>query len=185
MGIKNSNRDGISFKNSSQVKGVIRMKRVIGIILNLVLGVIIGVAGVKAFDKKSTTKQQPVRPTIYEDGFLIFNDWMKLKHEGKSLQRYFDDNRMKTVAIYGFGALGQRLYEDLQGLEVEVAYVIDRNAENIKIDGLKVVTMEEELDLVDAIIITPIQFFMSIERDLENKSSAEIVSIEDVVSYCV
>lgn len=161
------------------------MSNVIRIMMNMAIGAMIGAVVVKSLDKKNAAKQQAPAPTIYEDGFLIFNDWMKLKQEGKSLQSYFEDNRMKKVAIYGFGALGQRLYEDMKKLDVELAYVIDRNAENIKIDGLKVVTLDHELELVDAIIVTPIQFFMDIERDLESRTSADIISIEDVVSYCV
>ena len=154
-------------------------------ILNMVIGSAIGAVGCQFFHKKNTREQPTALPTIYEAGFLIFNDWMKLKSEGKSLQNYFTDNDMNKVAIYGFGILGQRLYDDLKTLDVEVAYIVDRNAAQIQIDGLKVVTLEEELGEVDAIIITPIQYFMEIERELETKLSSEIISIEDIVSYCV
>ena len=49
--------------------------------------------------------------TIYEVGFKILNKWLNLNHDGKSLQKYFDDNYIKTVAIYGMGELGKRLYD--------------------------------------------------------------------------
>lgn len=177
--------DILKQKEHRMRKGVLRMRNIMKIILNLAIGIIIGATTVKIFLKKATIKQQASVPSIYEDGFQIFNDWMKLKFEGKTLQKFFDDNRMKKVAIYGFGALGQRLYEDLKQLDVEITYVIDRNADNIRIDGLKVVTLDGELDIVDAIIVTPIQFFYDIEKDLESKMSTDIISIEDVVSYCM
>ena len=146
----------------------------------------ISLFGAMAYRKYEQQKKRKLQsPSIFELGFHIFNKWMKLKHEGKSLQKYFDDNRIKTVAVYGLGALGTRLYEDLSKLDVQVAYAIDRNAANIQIDGLKIVTLEEELEKVDAIIVTPIQFFYEIEADLEKKSKADIISLEDIVEYCI
>ncbi len=130
-------------------------------------------------------KKKSYRPSIFELGFHIFDKWMKLKYEGKSLQKYFDDNCIETVAIYGLGALGSRLYEDLQALDVSVGYAIDRNADNINIEGLKVYTLEQQLPETDAIIITPVQFFCDIECDLDGKTDADIISLEDVVEYCV
>ena len=124
-------------------------------------------------------------PSIFELGFHVFDKWMKIKHEGKSLQKYFDDNRIKTVAIYGMGSLGERLYEDLKTTDIEVVYAIDRKAAVIKIEGLKIVTLEDSLDKVDAVIVTPIHLFYGIEADLEKVMEADIISLEDVVEYCV
>lgn len=130
-------------------------------------------------------KTMAVRPSIFELGFHIFDKWMKLKYEGKSLQKYFDDNYIKTVAIYGLGALGSRLFEDLQGLEVEVKYAIDQNAANIIRDDVVIYTLEQELPPVDAVIVTPVQFFYDIEKALCGKTDADIISLEDIVEYCV
>lgn len=124
-------------------------------------------------------------PLLYEIGFHVLDKWLKLKIEGKTLQKYFDDNRIKTVAIYGMAALGNRLYEDLQNTDIQVLYAIDRNAANIKVKDLKIVTLEDKLDKVDAVIVTPIQFFYAIEADLEKVIETDIISLEDVVEYCV
>lgn len=123
-------------------------------------------------------------PLLYEIGFHVLDKWLKLKIEGKTLQKYFDDNRIKTVAIYGMAALGNRLYEDLQNTDIQVLYAIDRNAANIKVKDLKIVTLEDKLDKVDAVIVTPIQFFYAIEADLEKVIETDIISLEDVVEYC-
>lgn len=128
-------------------------------------------------------KKQP--PSIFVLGFSIFNKWMKLKNEGKSLQKFFDDNRIETVAVYGLGALGQRLLEDLEKTDVQVLYAIDKNAANFSITNLCVVTPEDVLKEVDAIIVTPVQYFYEIEMDLEKKIRTDIISLEDVVEYCL
>ena len=81
--------------------------------------------------------------------------------------------------------MGSRLFEELQGLEVKVLYVIDKNAANINRDDVQMYTLEQKLPQVDAVIVTPIQFFYEIERELNYKLSADIISLEDVVEYCV
>ena len=44
-------------------------------------------------------KKKSYRPSIFELGFHIFDKWMKLKYEGKSLQKYFDDNCISREII--------------------------------------------------------------------------------------
>lgn len=123
--------------------------------------------------------------TIHELGFKILNNWLKLKHQSKTLQKYFDDNYIKTVAIYGMGELGKRLFEDLKSLNVEVTYAIDINAENIDIDGLEIFTLDNTLPKVDVIIITPVHLFYEIEDNLLKKGIKDVISLEDLVVYCL
>jgi len=121
----------------------------------------------------------------FEIGFQIFNKWLKLKNQGKSLKPYFEDNDLKTVAIYGVGGLGERLFEDLKSLDINVIYAIDRVAGMKHIEGLHIVGIEDELKDVDAIIVTPVQDFYAIEKVLEEKTDSEIISLEDIVNYCI
>lgn len=123
--------------------------------------------------------------TIHELGFKILNNWLKLKHQSKTLQKYFDDNYIKTVAIYGMGELGKRLFEELKSLDVEVTYAIDINAENIDIDGLEIFTLDNTLPKVDVIIITPVHLFYEIEDNLLKKGIKDVISLEDLVVYCL
>ena len=119
-------------------------------------------------------------------GFHILEQWLCIKQKGKSLEKYFEDNLIQTAAIYGLGILGKRLYEELRNTRVDINYGIDQNAEKIQIPGLEVKTLQEELADVDIIIVTPMAFF-EIEKMIRKKMGSEIniVSIEDVVEYCV
>lgn len=128
--------------------------------------------------------RQQVQP-VFVLGFHIFNKWMKLKNEGKSLQKFFDDNCIKTVAVYGIGALGERLCEDLRQLKVELCYGIDKDATNKCSKRLRIVTPDDELEPVDAIIVTPVQAFYEIEAELEKRIHTDIISLEDLVEYCI
>lgn len=125
------------------------------------------------------------RTIFFSWGFHIFDKWIQIKNEGESLQRFFEDNAIYCIAIYGMGAIGKRLYEELRYSSVEIKYGIDQNAENIQIDGLCIKTLEDILPPIDAVIITPMDFY-EIEKNVYHKMGRDIdtIFIEDVVDYC-
>lgn len=118
-------------------------------------------------------------------GFRLLDKWLQIKNDGRSLETYFEDNLISRIAIYGLGAIGRRLYEELSHGDIEVCYGIDRNAADIHIDGLEVKTLEDELSNVDAVVVTPIDFY-AIEKALRGRmgEDTDIVFIEDIVDYC-
>ena len=99
--------------------------------------------------------------------YNTLNQWLKLRQEGRSLVEYFEKNEYKTVAIYGMKELGERLYDELSGSNIEVLYAIDKRADRIYAN-VDIVTPEEEL-------------FDDIEEVLASKVDYPIISIEDVV----
>lgn len=116
----------------------------------------------------------------------LLANWLKLKREGKSLSKYFEDNYLKNVAIYGLGNLGQEVYYELLKLEnVKVLYGIDKNARNLRIDNFKILSPNEHLEKVDAVIVTPLQYYNEIEEILDKIGIKNVISIEDIVRYCV
>ena len=85
--------------------------------------------------------------------FLMMNEWVKVKQEGKSLTEYFKKNGYKKIAIYGMSYAGETLLDELSETDIEVVYGIDKNAESIYLN-INVVTMEENLEEVDAVVVT-------------------------------
>lgn len=112
--------------------------------------------------------------------FLMMNQWVKVKQEGKHLADYLEKQGYKSIAIYGMSYAGERLLEELKGSDIEVRYGIDRNAETIYSD-IDLVTIEDSLEPVDAIIITSIFFFDEIEEQLSEKVDYPIISLEDIL----
>ena len=108
------------------------------------------------------------------------NQWVAVKQEGKNLADYFDKQGYKSIAIYGMSYAGERLLEELKCSDIQVQYGIDKNADNIYMD-VNIVTMEDELKPVDAIVVTPIFFFDDIEEELSQKIDCPIISLEDVL----
>ena len=112
--------------------------------------------------------------------FLMMNQWVAVKQEGKNLALYFEKNEYKKIAIYGMSYAGETLMDELKDTGVIVAYAIDKNADSIYAD-VDVMSMDDELESVDAVVVTAITFFDEIEENLSEKMDCPIISLEDIL----
>lgn len=112
--------------------------------------------------------------------FLMMNQWVKVKQEGKHLTEYFEKNGYKKIAIYGMSYAGETLLDELKDTNVVVAYGIDENADKIYLD-VDIVTLEERVEAVDVVVVTAITFFDEIEKKLMERLECPIVSLEDIL----
>ena len=110
----------------------------------------------------------------------MLNQWLALKQEGKSLETYFLENGYKTIAIYGMGEMGNRLYDELKGTSIKVKYAVDQNVNGTYSD-IKVVDKDEEFEDVDVMVVTAVFAYCEIEEEVGSKVSFPIISLEDVV----
>ena len=76
--------------------------------------------------------------------------------------------------------MGERLLDELKDSEVEVKYIIDKKADMMYAD-VDIVTPEEPLDEVDAIVVTAIHYMDEIEEMLERKVDYPILSLTEIV----
>ena len=76
--------------------------------------------------------------------------------------------------------MGERLYDELKETEIDIKYAIDKNADRIYTD-LNIITPEDSFEAVDAIIVTPVFYFKEIEKNLEKKTDALILSLDDIL----
>lgn len=112
--------------------------------------------------------------------FLMMNQWVNVKQEGKSLEVYFEKYQYKKIAIYGMSYAGETLINELKSTGITVAYGIDKKADFIYAD-VDVVSMEDSMEDVDAVVVTAITFFDDIEEKLSKKLDCPIVSLEDIL----
>lgn len=159
------------------------MKKDLSIIVKVLGGMVIGLT-IGAMETKNVLKKDiGLKQDLSEkhlEMFLIMNQWVKIKQEGKCLQEYFKKNDYKTIAIYGMSYIGERLLEELKGSSIEVKYGIDKCADGIYLD-IDVVTMDKDLEPVDVVVVTPIHYFEAIEGELIKKIDCPIISLEDVL----
>lgn len=112
--------------------------------------------------------------------FLMMNQWVKVKQEGKNLSAYFEKNQYKRIAVYGMSYAGETLIDELKGTGITVAYGIDKKADAIYAD-VDILSMEDTLENVDAVVVTAITFFDEIEEKLSQKLDCPIISLEDIL----
>lgn len=153
-------------------------KGVIGA-LSLLAGALGGAAGVG----KVCAKKLNITKTFSDKHlalYLMMNQWVKVKQEGKNLSSYFESNGYKKIAVYGMSYAGETLVNELKDTGITVAYGIDQKADTIYAD-VDIITMDDSFEDVDAVVVTAITFFDEIEEKLSEKLDCPIISLEDLL----
>lgn len=148
---------------------------IIGILIGVILGVVTTVKITKKIISNSKTDAEK-----YLALYLMMNQWVKVKKEGKKMSSYFEKNNFYKIAVYGMSYAGERLVEELKDSNIEIKYGIDKNADSIYSD-INLVTMNDRLDEVDAVVITAITYFDVIKENLSLKMDCPIISLEDIL----
>lgn len=153
------------------------MKKPVLAVLSAVTGAALGAGAV---GKASLDKMNIIRS--YRDKhlalFLMMNQWVKAKQEGKNLASYFEEKGYKKIAIYGMSYAGETLLNELKGSGISVAYAIDKNVSSAEV---RVMSVDDALEEVDAVVVTAITFFDEIEELLSEKMDCPIISLEDIL----
>lgn len=152
---------------------------VISTLLSATVGAVAGGMTVKSTSSKKIKDLLENSAKVHKL-YMAFDQWLRVRQEGKTLVEYFEKQNYKNIAIYGMKELGERLYDELQGSDITVCYIIDKNADTIYSD-VDVVLPESDLEPVDVIVVTAIYYFDEIEEILSNKVDCPIVSLEDVL----
>lgn len=122
-------------------------------------------------------QEQINKITLY---YRILNMWLEMKQKGKSGITYLQERGIKKIAIYGMKELGERFYEEIKNTEIEVVCVIDKNPDDV-VGDFWVISPEEEIPDVDAIIVTAEYYFNEISKQLKEKVRCPIYSLLGVL----
>lgn len=155
------------------------MKKAIGLITSILMGAIVG-SGFTLKRASQTVQRQKRMSEKHLALYLMMNQWVRVKQEGKTLGGYFEKNGYKKIAVYGMSYAGETLLNELKDTGIEVAYGIDQKADE-RYSDVDIVSPDDELQSVDAIVVTPITFFDEIEEKLSKKIDCPILSLEDIL----
>ena len=148
--------------------------------IGLIIGLVVMYCFMKRqYDKKIQYKQIEIVKNVQISHFL--NNWLQMYQMKKNMVPYIEYMGYKSIAIYGMGILGQRLYDELEESDIIVKYAIDQNAANIR-DLVDVKHPSEELETVDAVIVTSLYYFDEIKRDMESKMECPVISLMDCLA---
>ncbi|MCR2045722.1 glycosyltransferase [Acetatifactor muris] len=132
-----------------------------------------------ANDGKTGSKQEQ-EAEKYKRLFGLMNRWLKLKQRGKSLADWFSKKGLVNIAIYGMGEVGECLVDELKDSPVHVVYGIDRYS-GIRCSLKEVVSLNDTLKEVDAIVITTVHHTDDIKMDLSGKVASLLILLEDII----
>lgn len=117
----------------------------------------------------------------YQTLFQLMCRWVKNSHDKIDLTAWFTERKYFHIAIYGWGEVGKRLMEELDGSMIVVDYVIEQQVGNGEDKNVKILQSCNELERVDCIVVTPIAYFDEIEELIQAKLDCPIISIEDII----
>ena len=113
----------------------------------------------------------------------IYQAYSEFKLNGRSLKdcEIVDDSR--SIVIYGAGAWGRLLLEEMGELAAKVKYIVDKRDRG-KINGHIVEGVDRiaEDTSIDLIIITPYKYVDEIRKELETIVNVPIISVKELFS---
>lgn len=111
--------------------------------------------------------------------YLMMNQWVRVKQDGKNLVSYFDKHGYRRIAIYGMSYAGKTLIRELHNSDIEIVCGIDQR-EGMDAE-IEMVAMDEIQQDIDVIVVTAITFFDEIKENLMQKVSCPVISLEDIL----
>ena len=149
------------------------MKKQIISVLSMLAG---AAAGAGTVGKMSGEKLDKARK-MSDKHLALF---LMVKQKNKNLASYLGEKGYRKIAIYGMSYAGETLAEELADTEVEIRYGIDQKCESIYAN-FNIVSVEDELEEVDAVIVTAVTFFDDILEKLSQKLDCPVISLEDIL----
>lgn len=119
----------------------------------------------------------------YRKYMYLFNitcQWMHIKNRKIEISDWINSVGWKRIAIYGMGGIGKVLLEELKNSDIDVAYGIDKQGDDIYID-IPVYRITDHLEAVDGIIVTAVTYFDEVKKEVQNHINTPIVSIKDIL----
>lgn len=113
--------------------------------------------------------------------FELMDQWLSCKEQNYQFTKYFDENNIKSVAIYGIGKIGNHLKYELEKGGIILSYVIDER-ENIIYGKEEHYNLKEKLPMVDVVIVTPVNEYEEIKKKiLDNNKMLQVISVDKVI----
>lgn len=116
----------------------------------------------------------------------LLTDWIYYKFDAEKFEKALMRKRIKKIAIYGIGSIGELFYRTIEGSGIEVQCFIDKSTDDPEgVDGIPVVSTDYYTwdASVDAILVTPVYDIDEITKELKKNGvpAKKILSLEKVV----
>lgn len=118
--------------------------------------------------------------------FRVLSDWMTAREHRIYIYDYLKTREIHKIAIYGYGHFGRHLTAELQNGDIEVSYIVDRNAKYIDTD-IVLKTPDDDLEEVDAFIIAILkgENTIGVEQNLLHRVNTRVFWLTDMISEMI
>lgn len=115
------------------------------------------------------------------DFYEVLCKWVGKIQSGHTIPELMDERNYHKVSIYGYKELGELLYQALDGSDVQIVQVIDKNGKSIETEQDIVLPDAINDEGVDVMVVTALSAFQQICRDLKARYRFEVISIHELL----
>ena len=101
---------------------------------------------------------------------------LKILESDIDIKEKIEEKQIRTIAVYGAGMIGRHLRFMLSNYGISIQFYIDKKAEKKSID---VYRPYDDMPEADAVIVTVMQDYLSIKKDLNKKIFRQILSVDE------
>jgi len=112
--------------------------------------------------------------------YMLMNEWTHMLQDGRSVVDYLKKKGYKKIAVYGFNYVGETLVRELRNSDIEVAYIVDQNAEYMYAPS-RIIKPTEISEVVDVMVVTVLDNTGLFCKELKNKLSFDVMYIGDII----
>lgn len=111
----------------------------------------------------------------------LYGKWIYRAQVGAKSFRYFDDEKINKVAIYGAGIVGEKLALELENKGIEVSCFIDRAKQGEIINGKRCIGMDDYKCEAQVIVNSVLTWNEEINRYINSKTTTKVVSVWKII----
>lgn len=127
-------------------------------------------------EKAVAIKTIEKRNAIYDKVYQFKQKYQSLIENQEHLMAYFEKNKYKSFAIYGFAAIGKELLSMLKKCGIETCYIVDRDS---RFKSEQIFRPEENLPRADLMIISTVRDIDEIKQKMSEKNIGRILTYEE------
>lgn len=118
--------------------------------------------------------------TRYITEKCLLDKWLYLERNRCSITKYFENNNVNHIAIYGYGIFGKQLLSEIENQDkIMCDYIIDKNSEGLNMKN--VYSPDDTLPKTEMIVVTTIHIYNEIYNLLKNRTNCKIVSLKEIL----
>lgn len=110
----------------------------------------------------------------------LMDQWMEYREEGKSIAKWLTNSGFSSVIIYGYGIFGRHLLTELKANKFIVTCIVDKKVTATE-EGQIIFTLEDELPISDAMIVTAITSFHDVYRYYKDRFDGLIIPFDQIL----